>query len=69
METASLLDKCKKDFYITYSVDSCFKWLGFSNPVSITFNEFCDILVNNGEIFDDSNNKPTQSTSFSVKLV
>ncbi len=58
-----------KNYEITYTVDSCFKWLGWSNPVSISYEEFIDILKNNSDAFDYSNNKPAQSTAYSCCVI
>lgn len=42
-----------------------FKWVdSWSNPVAITCEEFSDILKNNINAFDISDNKPAQSLSY-----
>lgn len=47
--------------------ESAFKWVGsWSNPVAIPCEEFFDILKNNLNAFDRSDNKPAQNTSYGI---
>lgn len=55
---------------ITYNVDSCFKMLrDEAYPTLISYEEFCDILLNNAEHFDISDNKPAQSVSYGANEI
>lgn len=56
---------CEESKYtVLYEIGFCCKWLGSQNPVSIEYEEFVDILKNNYTEFNNSDNKPTQSTSY-----
>lgn len=60
----------KSDFNVIYSVDSCFKVLcDEAYPTLISYEEFCDILLNNAEHFDISDNKPAQSVSYGANEI
>ena len=60
----------KSDFNVIYRVDSCFKVLrDEAYPTLISYEEFCDILLNNAEHFDISDNKPAQSVSYGANEI
>lgn len=60
----------KSSFNITYNVDRCFKVLcDKAEPILISYEEFCDILLNNAEHFDISGNKPAQSVAYGANEV
>ena len=53
------------DYNVIFRVYDCLKWTSDSNyPMEISYDEFCDILINNPEHWDSTNNKPTQSCSY-----
>jgi len=54
----------ESNYVVLYETGECFKWLGSHNPVLIEHEEFVDILKNNLSEFNNSDNKPTQSTSY-----
>lgn len=55
----------KSDYSVLYEIGDCIKWVG-SDPIVINHDEFVDILKNNFAKFNNSNNKPTQSTSYYI---
>ena len=60
----------KSNFDVIYKVDSCFKVLrDEAYPILISHEELCDILLNNGEHFDISGNKPAQSVSYGANEI
>ena len=60
----------KSDFNVIYNVDCCFKVLrDEAYPTLISYEEFCDILLNNAEHLDISDNKPTQSVSYGANEI
>lgn len=60
----------KSDYDVVYSVESCFKVLRDEEyPILISHEEFCNILLNNAEHFDISDNKPTQSVSYGANEI
>ncbi len=60
----------KSDFDVIYNVDCCFKVLrDEAYPTLISYEEFCDILLNNAEHLDISGNKPTQSVSYGANEI
>lgn len=56
----------ESNYIVLYEIGDCFKWLGSHNPVLIKYEEFIDILKNNLSEFNNSDNKPTQSTTYYV---
>ena len=56
----------ESNYIVLYEIGDCFKWLGSDNPVLIKYEEFVDILKNNLSEFNNSDNKPTQSTAYYV---
>ncbi|KEI84138.1 hypothetical protein EJM73_06325 [Clostridium botulinum] len=60
----------ESNYTVLYEIGECFKWLGSDNPVLIEYEEFINILKNNLSEFNNSGNKPTQSTSYyAVEIV
>lgn len=60
----------KSDFDVIYNIDCCFKMLcDKAEPILISYEEFCDILLNNAEHLDISGNKPTQSVSYGANEI
>ncbi len=51
---------------VEYSIGGCLKFLSENNPIIIDYQEFKDILTNNFEAYNTTNNRPTQSTSYSA---
>lgn len=60
----------QSDFNVIYRVESCFKVLRDEDyPSLISYEEFCDILLNNAEHLDISDNTPAQSVSYGANEI
>jgi len=56
----------KSEYEVTCVIANCFKSHSASEIISIQKLEFVDILVNNAEYLDTTDNKPTQKPSYST---
>lgn len=60
-----LLEKSDYEIFYEPECEACY-WENNATPIIISFEEAVEILKNNFGEFDNSNNRPTQSLSYSV---